>query len=40
MQLQNLKIKEELAPSKYFISAWWLVVDLIDIFNTDRKNCL
>ena len=36
--LQNLKIKRELASSKYFISAWWLVTDLIDIFNADSRK--
>ena len=36
--LQNLKIKRELASSKYFISAWWLVTDLIGIFNADSRK--
>ena len=31
-------IKGELASSKYFISAWWLVIDLIDIFNADSRK--
>ena len=38
IQLQNLKIKRELTSSKYFISAWWLVTDLIGIFNTDSRK--
>ena len=38
IQLQNLKIERELASSKYFISAWWLVTDLIGIFNADSRK--
>ena len=38
IQFQNLKIKGELAYSKYFISAWWLATDLIGIFNADSRK--
>ena len=36
--IQNLKINGELASSKYLISAWWLVTDLIGIFNADNRK--
>ena len=38
IQLQNLEIKGELASSKYFISAWWLVTDLTGIFNAYSRK--
>ena len=37
IQLQNLKIKGELGFF-YFISAWYLVTDLIGIFNADSRK--
>ena len=38
IQLPNLKIKGELASLKYFISAWWLVTDLIGILIADSRK--
>ena len=40
IQLQNLKINRELAFSKYFISVWWLVTDLLGLFNTDSRETI
>ena len=38
IQLQNLKIKGEMTSSTYVFSTWWLVTDLIGIFNSDSRK--